>query len=168
MDKRIILTVFAILMAAAFISAAQAQINLTITVTNAGGTSLGNTVPLNTIVYVHAYYADAGTGAPATGVLTVYYNNAPTPTATLYNGIVTSGQTITKTYNLTKTGNYEFTWTCTEAAAGTNGAALQCIIRRGLTSYPLTVLPLPEPGTIAGLIMALSAFGLLAIKKAKH
>jgi hypothetical protein len=168
MNKRIILTVFAILMAAAFISAAQAQINLTITVTDAGGNSLGNTVPINTIVYIHAYYADAGTGAPATGVLAAYYNNASTPTATLYNGQVTSGQTITQTYNLTKTGNYEFRWTCTETTADTNGVALQCVTRRGLTSYPLIVLPVPEPGTIAGLIMALSAFGLLAIKKAKH
>jgi hypothetical protein len=166
MNKRILLTVFTIIAAAAFISAAQAQINLTITITDAGGISLGNTVPINTIVYVHAYYADAGTGAPAAGVLTVYYNGAATPTATLYNGQVASGQTITQTYNLTKTGNYEFRWTCTETIA--NGAALQCITRRGLTSYPLLVLPVPEPGTIAGLIMALSAFGLLAIKKAKH
>lgn len=168
MDKKIILTVFTIIMATMFISSAQAQINLTLTVTDAGGNSLGNTVPINTIVHVHAYYADAGTSAPATGVLAVYYNSASTPTATLYDGQVTSGQTITQTYNLTKTGNYEFRWTCTETTADTNDVALQCVTRRGLTSYPLTVFSTPEPGTIAGLIMALSAFGLLALKKAKR
>lgn len=168
MNKKIILTVFTIIMAAAFISAAQAQINLTLTVTDAGGNSLGSSIPVNTIIYAHAFYSDLTTKASATGVLAVYYNGAATPTATLYNGKITSGQTITETYNLTKTGTYTLKWTCTEGVTDANGAAIQCIIQRGLTSISLQVFPLPEPGTIAGLIMALSAFGLLAAKKAKH
>jgi hypothetical protein len=168
MNKKILLTVFAIIAAAAFISAAQAQINITITVTDAGGHSIGSSIPVNTIIYVHAFYSDIITKASATGVLEVYYNGAATPTATLYNGKITSGQTIIETYNLTKTGTYKLKWTCTEDVTDTNGAAIQCITERGLTSISLTVFEAPEPGTIAGLIMALSAFGLLAAKKAKH
>jgi hypothetical protein len=164
MNKKLVLTALGLMMLATFIGIAKAQINVTLTLTDASNNSIGGTVPAGTIVYVHGFYSNQG--SPADGLMEVYYNNGQT-TETLYSGSVNSGQTITKTYTLTKEGSYEFRWTCT-VEVGTSGFGAQCIIKRGFVTVHIVTLPVPEPGTLAGLIMALSAFGLLAIKKAKR
>jgi hypothetical protein len=179
MNKKIVLAIFGMLIVTALVGAARAQINVTITITDANNNPLGSTVPLGTTVYVHAFYQDIAGGAPASAVLEMDYNGTvPITKTTLYSGTVTSGQTITKSATLTKPGSYAFKWTCTQGAtssslgataSGSKGPSIepQCIIRVGYVTATVNI-PLPEPGTLAGLIMALSAFGLLAVKKAKH
>jgi hypothetical protein len=164
MHKKLVLTALGLMMLATFIGIARAQIDVTITLTDASNTSIGSTVPVGTIVYVHGFYSNQG--SPADGLMEVYYNNGQTK-ETLYSGSVNSGQTITESYTLTKEGSYEFRWTCT-VEVGTSGFGAQCIIKRGFVTVQILTLQVPEPGTLAGLIMALSAFGLLAIKKAKR
>jgi hypothetical protein len=164
MNKKLVLTALGLMMLATFIGIARAQIDVTITLTDASNNSIGGTVPAGTIVYVHGFYSNQG--SPAAGLMEVYYNNGQT-TETLYSGSVNSGQTITESYTLTKEGSYEFRWTCT-VEVSISGFGAQCIIKRGFVTVQIVTLPVPEPGTLAGLIMALSAFGLLAIKKAKR
>lgn len=164
MNKKLVLAALGLIMFATFIGIAKAQINVTLTLTDATNNSISGTVPAGTIVYVHGFYSNQG--SPANGLMEVYYNNGQT-TQTLYSGNVNSGQTITEPYTLTKAGSYEFRWTCTTGIS-TSGLGAQCIIKRGFVTVTIVTLPVPEPATLAGLIMALSAFGLLAIKKAKR
>jgi hypothetical protein len=164
MNKKILFALFGMMMMAVFIGIAKAQINVTVTLTDASNNSISGTVPAGTIVYVHGFYSDQG--SPANGLMEVYYNNGQTK-ETLYSGNVNSGQTITESYTLTKAGSYEFRWTCTVGASA-SALGAQCIIKSGFVTVSIVTLPVPEPGTLAGLMMALSAFGLLAIKKAKH
>jgi hypothetical protein len=169
MNKKLVLTALGLMMLATFIGIAKAQINVTLTLTDESNNSIGGTVPAGTIVHVTGFYSNQG--SPADGLMEVYYNNGQTK-ETLYSGSVNSGQTITKTYTLTEEGSYEFRWTCTVevtlSASGGPSFGAQCIIKRGFVTVHIVTLPVPEPGTLAGLIMALSAFGLLAIKKAKR
>jgi hypothetical protein len=164
MNKKLVLAALGLIMFATFIGIAKAQINVTLTLTDANNNSISGTVPAGTIVYVHGFYSNQG--SPANGLMEVYYNNGQA-TETLYSGNVNSGQTITEPYTLTKQGSYEFRWTCTTGIS-TSGLGAQCIIKRGFVTVRIVTLPVPEPATLAGLIMALSAFGLLAIKKAKR
>jgi hypothetical protein len=167
MKKKLVLAVFGLMMLAAFIGIAKAQINVTLTLTDASSNPLASTVPMNTIVYAHGFYQNLEGGGSASALMEVYYDNGTGTNVitTLYTGSINSGQTITRTYQLTKPGNYEFRWTCTRLAGGFQPF---CNVQRGFVNVRILTLPVPEPGTIAGLIMALSAFGLLAIKKAKH
>lgn len=169
MNKKLVLAALVLVMFATFIGIAKAQINVTLTLTDASNNSISGTVPAGTVVYVHGFYSNQI--SPASGLMEVYYNSGPTG-QTLYSGNVNSGQTITETYTLTKAGSYEFRWTCTVVIGTSGGTAsdigTQCIIKRGFVTVSIVTLPVPEPATLAGLIMALSAFGLLAIKKAKR
>jgi hypothetical protein len=176
MNRKTLLMVFGLLAVTALIGLAKAQINVTITLTDANNNPLGNTVPADTTVYVHAFYQDASTNAPAAAVLEMDYNGTvPTTITTLYSGSVTSGQTITETATLTAPGTYEFKWTCTEDISSSTGASgsagsgfgAQCVTKVGYVTATVSI-PLPEPGTLVGLAMALGAFGVLAIKKAKR
>jgi hypothetical protein len=164
MNKKLVIAALGLVMVAMFVGIAKAQINVTLTLTDAGNNSIKGTVPAGTIVFVHGSYTNQG--SQANGLMEVYYNNGQTK-ETLYSGNVRSGQTITVPFTLTKQGVYEFRWTCT-VGINTSGFGTQCIIRRGLVTVRIVTLPLPEPATLAGVIMALSAFGLLAIKKVKR
>lgn len=174
MKKKIVLATLGLMMFAILIGVARAQINVSITITDAGNNSVPSTVPIGTTVIVHGFYQDASDGASAVALMEVYYDNGSglTSQTTLYSGSVDSGQTITRSTTLTKPGSYEFRWTCTQgvtaSSLGTTGFGAQCVVKRGFITVTLVTLPVPEPGTLAGLIMALSAFGLLAVKKAKR
>jgi hypothetical protein len=179
MRRKIGLAVFGAIMIALVVGIARAQINVTLTLTDENNNPLGSTVSAGTTVYVHAFYQDVGGSTPATAVLVMEYNGTiPATDTTLYNGTITSGQTITESAVLTKPGTYLFTWTCTQgdtitsletsaSRSGSSGIGSQCVVKVGYITATVEV-PLPEPGTIAGLAMALSAFGLIAIKKAKR
>jgi len=173
MNKKIVLALFGLLILAAFAGVAKAQINVTITLTDASNNAIGSTVPIGTTIYAHGFYQDLSTNTPAAAVLEVDYNSTgPTTITTLYSGTVTSGQTITEPYTLTAPGTYLFKWTCTQGAgAGASSDSSfqpQCIIKVGYVTATTVVLPTPEAGPLAGLIMALAAFGLLAYKKGKR
>jgi hypothetical protein len=115
------------------------------------------------MAYINCTYEDLSGSASATGVMKVYHNNVSKET--LYNGIVADGETITKTYLMSEPGTYEFRWDCTKITAA--GYSIQCVTERALVRAQV-MLVVPEAGTIAGLVMALSAFGLLAIKRTKR
>ncbi|MGA3193100.1 MAG: PEP-CTERM sorting domain-containing protein [Candidatus Bathyarchaeia archaeon] len=174
MKKKILLATLGLMISAILIGVARAQINVTITLTDAGNNSIPSTVPIGTTVYVHGFYQDISDGASAKALMEVYYDNGSglTSKTTLYSGSIDSGQTITRSTTLTQPGSYEFRWTCTQIviadSLGNTGFGTQCVVKRGFITVTLVTLPVPEPGTFAGLIMALSAFGLLAVKKAKR
>lgn len=169
MNKKImpiLLAVVAIVAVVAFalVGTAKAQIAVSIDVKDSGGNSIVNsTVPINTMAYVYCTYEDKGGSVSATGVMKVYHNNVSKET--LYNGIVADGETITRTYLMSELGTYEFRWDCTKLTAG--GYSIQCVADRALIKAQV-LLVVPEAGTIAGLVMALSAFGLLAIRRTKR
>lgn len=164
MNKKIML---AVLIAVAFtliIGTAKAQIAVSIRVEDSGGNSIvESTVPVNTVAYVYCTYEDKSGSVSATGIMKVYHDGIYKET--LYNGVVTDGQTIMKTYKMTVPGTYEFKWDVTKATAG--GYSISCTTERAVVKARV-MLVVPEPGTIAGLAMALSAFGLLAIRKIRQ
>jgi hypothetical protein len=165
MSKRSLAFLFALIVFALLVGAARAQISVTIQVKDSNGNNIsGGTVPINTVAYVTGGYSDlSGTAAPASAVMEVYFNGQLK--STLFSGQVSSGGTVTKQYQMTTVGTYEFRWTCTKAA--TAGITSQCITERGMVTATVGLV-VPEPATIAGLMMALSAFGLLAFKRMKR
>jgi hypothetical protein len=179
MNRKIVLVIFGMLIVTALVGIVRAQINVTLTLTDASNNPLGSTAPLGTTVYVHASYQDVAGGTPASAVLEMDYNGTvPITKTTLYSGTVISGQTITESATLTEPGSYAFKWTCTQGATSSSlgataggsessGIEPQCIIRVGYVTATVYI-PLPEPGTLVGLIMALSAFGFWAVKKTKR
>ena len=169
MNKKILITVLGVVVLSMIIGTAKAQLSVSIDLKDSGGNSIKDTiVHVNTIAYVYGGYEDLSGSVPATGVMDVYYNNGSgilVHKQTLYNGPVNDGETIMRTYKMTQPGSYEFRWTCTKATS--SGISVQCTSERALIKARVT-LTVPEPGTIAGLIMALSAFGLLAIRRTKQ
>ena len=169
MNKKILIAVLGVIVLSMIIGTAKAQISVSIDLKDSGGNSIKDTtVNVNTVAYVYGGYEDLSGSVPATGVMDVYYNNGSgilVHRQTLYNGPVNDGETIIRTYQMTEPGSYEFRWACTKLAA--SGISVQCVSERALIKAHVT-LTVPEPGTIAGLIMALSAFGLLAIRKTKQ
>jgi hypothetical protein len=153
---------------AALAGTAKAQIAIAIELKDSHGNNIVNsTVPINTVAYVYGYYEDKSGSVAATGVMDVYYDAGSgvlVHKQTLYNGPVNDGETIMRTYKMTEPGSYEFKWVCTKLA--TSGISVQCVSERALIKAHVTLI-VPEPGTITGLIMALSAFGLLAIRRTK-
>lgn len=167
-NKRLTLTL-TLFTLAVIIGIAQAQIHATIEVKDTNGNTIdGQTVPIGTTVTVTATYTDEQ-GAPAQAVMQVYYNGTgPATNETLFTGTIASGSTTTKTYQLTKLGTYEFRWTVTKQLAFTTPQTTDnayCIQQRALARTTVNAFSTPEPATIAGLIMALSALGLVAIKR---
>jgi len=125
----------------------------------------GGTVLLNTVAYVYGTYEDFDGNAPASGLMIVYYDDGSgwEYRVTLFDGAVNDGQTIERTYTMTEHGYYQFRWRCTKEAAGTSGISILCTQEVAM-ALALTFV-IPEPGTLAGLITALSAFGLLALRR---
>lgn len=168
MSKKILITILALVMFAAIIGIAKAQLEVQIEVKDSNGNNIdGETVFPNTVAYVNGTYKDLKGDAPASALMQVYYdNNLSTPDwqlrKTLFNDTVNNGQSIERNYTMTELGYYQFRWTCTKES-GTSEISTLCIEQRGQISA--LVLSVPEPGTLAGLIMALSAFGLLAVKR---
>jgi hypothetical protein len=163
MNKKLLVALIALATFAMFISVAKAQITCTIEVKDVNGNTIsGGTVPINTVAYVYGHYTDLDGTSPAQAAIDVYYNDGTglKYQATIFSGTVQDGQTAQGTYTMSKLGTYEFRFTC--QSGGATGL-LQCgEIAQARTSIQLVV---PEPATIAALIMALSAFGFLAYRK---
>jgi hypothetical protein len=165
MLKKTLVLLFALIVFALLVGVAKAQIAVTIQVKDSQGNNIdGGTVNLNTMAYVTGSYSDlSGSNAPASAVLEVYFNGQLQ--STLYSGSISSGGSVTEHYLMTTVGTYEFTWTCTDAAS--TGATAQCITERGMVTATVQLV-VPEPASIAGLLMGLSALGLLAVKRTRH
>jgi hypothetical protein len=163
MNKKLLISLIALASLAMLVSTAKAQITCTIQVKDVNGNTIsGGTVPMNTVAYVYGNYSDLDGTASAQAWIDVYYDNGTglVYQTTIFNGTVQDGQTAQGTYTLSKLGSYEFRFTC--QADGATGL-LQCGERtQARTTIQLVV---PEPATIATLIMALSAFGFLAYRK---
>jgi hypothetical protein len=160
--KRTLVFLFALIVFAMIVGTVRAQITVAIQVKDSNGNNInGGTVPLNTEAYVTGSYSDlSGAGSPASAVMEVYLNGQLQ--STLYSGPISSGGSVTEQYLMTTVGTYEFTWTCTDAASGAIKA--QCITETGMVTATVQLV-VPEPAPIAGLLMGLSAFGLLAVKR---
>jgi hypothetical protein len=168
MNRKMLIAIIALAMFAALIAAANAQITATITVKDASNNIIsGGTVHLGTVAYVSGNYLDLHGSSPASGQIDVYFNDGSglVYKATIWSGNLNDGQTATAPpYAMNELGTYEFRFTCQAGTAETL-AILRCDERvQARTTIQLTV---PEPGTLAGLAMALSAFGFLAVRKAR-
>jgi len=168
MSKKILFVILALVMFAAIIGIAKAQLEVQIEVKDSNGNNIdGETVLPNTVAYVNGTYKDLEGDAPASALMQVYYDDdLSTPDwqfrETLFNDTVTNGQSIERNYTMTELGYYQFRWRCAKDS-GTSEMSIRCV---GEVGFDLAlVLTIPEPGTLAGLIMALSAFGLLAVKR---
>jgi hypothetical protein len=161
MKRKILVSIAAFVTLAIMMSVAKAQITASIQVNGSYGNKLNQeTVPINSAVHVSGHYEDLISNQVAQGVMDVYFNDGTglKYKATIWSGTIEDGETVTSTaYTLTQMGTYEFRWTVKL------GDATQCTER----AQARTVIQLvtPEPGTIAGLAMALSAFGFMALKK---
>jgi hypothetical protein len=165
MNKKLLVGLIALATLAILVSTVKAQITCTIVVKDKNGNALGGTVPVNTVAYAYGHYEDLAGSAPAQAWMEVYYDSGTglVYETTIYAGTVLDGQTVQGTpYTLSKLGTYEFRFTC--QAGGTTGM-LQCGERaQARTTIQLSA---PEPGTIAALLMALSALGFLAYRKTR-
>lgn len=168
MNKKILITILALIMFAAIIGIAKAQLEVQIEVKDSNGNSIdGETVFPNTVAYVNGTYKDLKGDAPASALMQVYYDDdLSTPDwklkETLFNDTVKNGQNIERNYTMTELGYYQFRWRCTKES-GASELSILCVGEVGFKSA--LVHAVPEPGTLAGLITALSAFGLLAVKR---
>jgi hypothetical protein len=163
MNKKLLVSLIALATLAILVSTAKAQITCTIEVRDVNGKIIsGGTVPINTVAYIYGNYTDLDGTAPAQAWIDVYYDNGTglAYETTIFDGIVQDGHTAQGTYTLSKLGTYEFRFTC--QADGATGM-LQC----GERVQARICLVVPEPATIASLIMALSAFGFLAYRKTR-
>ena len=164
MNRKMLIAIIALAIFAALTATANAQITATITVKDASNNVIsGGTVHLGTVAYVSGRYLDLHGSSPASGQIDVYFNDAFK--ATIWTGNLNDGQTATAPpYAMNELGTYEFRFTCQVGTIETL-AILRCTERvQARTTIQMVV---PEPGTLAGLAMALSAFGFLAVKKAR-
>jgi len=163
MNKKMLISIVAFAMLATVIGIAKAQITATITVKDSEGHTInGGTVHINTVAYVYGHYEDLAGNLPASGHIYVYFNGAFR--ATIWTGNLADGETVSGTYTMNELGSYKFIFTCQIGTTGTLGI-LRCD-ERALVSTTIQLV-VPEPGTLAGLAMALAAFGFLAAKKAR-
>lgn len=162
MKPKMLILLLVAAMVAVTASTAKAQLDPSIVVKDTNGNVLtGATVHLNTVVIMYCDYVDP-TIPSSTGYIDVFLDQGSgfNYLGNLWTGPVNSGQTIqSPQYTLTQMGTYKFAWT------------VQGVQTRGgpcpETAQVSTTLRLvvPEPGTIAGLAMALSALGFLAVRR---
>ena len=162
MKPNVLILILAATLVAVTVSAAKAQIDPSIVVKDLSNNVLnGQTVRLNTKVIIYCEYVDAKY-ASSTGYVDVFLDQGSgfNYLGNIWTGPVNSGQTIqSPQYTLSQMGKYKFTWSV--QALQTHGGPCP------ETAQVATTLRLvvPEPATLAGLAMGLSAFGLLAIKR---
>jgi len=168
MNKKILIAILALVMFAAIIGIAKAQLEVQIEVKDFNGNNIdGETVFPNTVAYLNGTYKDLKGDAPASALMQVYYDDDLSTLdwqfrETLFNDTVNDGQSIERNYTMTELGYYQFRWRCAKES-GTSEMSILCVQEVGIDLGLTTVIP--EPGTLAGLIMALSAFGVLAVKR---
>jgi len=162
MKPNVVILILVAVLIAVTASAAKAQIDPSIEVKDLSNNVLnGQTVNLNTIVVIYCEYIDA-THPTSTGYIDVFLDQGSgfNYLGNIWTGPVNSGQFIqSPNYTLSQMGTYKFTWSV--QALQTNGGPCPETAQVGTTLR----LVVPEPATIAGLAMGLSAFGLLALKK---
>jgi hypothetical protein len=168
MNKKTLIPIFTLAILAASIATANAKIACSIQVKDINGNNIsGGTVNINTVAYVSGHYEDQDGNSPANAVMEVYYNDGTglKLEATLFTGNINDGDTITGTpFTLSKLGQYEFRWSCQKGTPGTPDGTSCSERTQARTTIQLVV---PEPATIVGLLMALSAFGILAFKRTR-
>jgi len=170
MNKKIAIAILASVMFLAIIGTAKATIEASIQVKDSGGNSIGGeTVPLPTVAYVYGTYKDLDGNAPASATMQVYYDDDPTTgagwqyRATLFTGTVNDEQTIESTYVMTEVGCYQFRWRCVKESSGSSDE-MSILCTQEVALALAQVFAVPEPGTLAGLLMGLSAFGFLGVR----
>jgi len=109
------LLLFSILLAVSVISvSADISASLGIVDKSTGTEISGEIVRVGVTAEAAGYYKDPTHGLNATANMTVLFKGPSDPAyvadATLFTGIVTSGSTTIRDYNLTKVGTYKFKW----------------------------------------------------------
>jgi hypothetical protein len=165
MNKKIFISILGLLMLVATVGTAKAQIIATVEVRDSGNFIINDqTVPLGTIAFAYGYYEDQIGNQPATATMQVYFSIDDVNyvfKATIFSGTVNDGETkFAGTYTMDELGFYQFRWTC-EIQGGGQWCQETAQARTKIQLF------IPEPATIAGLLIALSAFGLLAFKKTR-
>ena len=147
-----------IITALAFINAANAEIETSLTVRDANGNNIeGQQVPVNTVATVTAYYEDShpGNNKPS-AVLTVWFktqeNGIYSQEEVLFDDEINNDETITRTYEFKKVGYFQFTW-----AVLNKWDSATVSVRVG----PV----LSEPAAIAALGLSLAAIGAVLYRK---
>jgi hypothetical protein len=162
MKSNVLILILVVTLVAATAIAVKAQIDPTIEVRDLSNNVLnGQTVNLNKIVIIHCEYIDAAHPS-STGYIDVFLDQGSgfNYLGNLWTGPVNSGQWIqSPQYTLSQMGTYKFTWSV--QALQTNGGPCSETAQVGTTLR----LVVPEPATLAGLVMALSAFGFLAVRR---
>lgn len=171
MNRRIVIAVLGLVIVSTLIGIAHAQIKASITAKDSNGNVIsGGTVPINTVAYVYGYYEDLIASSPTTALMEVYYDDGTgwKYKAILFSGSVGDGETIVRTYTMTQLGYYEFRWTCETVRTSETGSTVGtfCTQERALARTTVQLV-IPEPATIAGLAIALAAFGFLAVKRTR-
>jgi hypothetical protein len=131
-----------------------------------GNDVAGKTVPVNTIVNLYGYYEDLSGTSQAEAKMDVYFDpngSGFNYKGTLFSDVVNDGDTVIKPYTLTELGTYEFRWTCTKSDPGSSSGTF-CSVERA-QARTIIQLVVPEPGTMAIVVMALSTVSFLAIKR---
>jgi hypothetical protein len=165
MNKKIFIPMLGLLMLIAIVGTAKADIKVSVEIRDSGGNLINEqTVPIGTTAHAYGYYEDTSGTKSATATMQVYFstdgiNFVLAPGGKIFSGTVIDEENKSAgTYAMTELGFYEFRWTCEIQ----NGGIWCPPAGQVRTKIQLFV---PEPATIAGLLMALSAFGLLAFKK---
>jgi ketol-acid reductoisomerase len=165
MNKKIFIPILGLLMLVAIVGTAKAQIIASVKIRDSSNDLLNEqTVLIGTTAYAYGYYEDQIGNKPATAKMEVYYSMdgvSFTKKAEIFSGTVNDGETKSAgTYTMNELGFYQFRWTC-EIQDGEFWCQETAQARTKIQ------LVIPEPATIVGLLMALSAFGLLAFKKTR-
>jgi hypothetical protein len=162
MKAKILTLLLVLAIVALSAGAARAQLNPTIEVRDLSNNVLnGQTVNLNKIVIIYCGYTDP-TMPSCTGYIHAWLDQGSgfTLLETVWTGPVNSGQLIqSPQYTLSQIGTYKFTWTV--QGPQIPGAPCPVAVQINTTIR----LQVPEPATLAGLAMGLSAFGFLAVKR---
>jgi hypothetical protein len=165
MNKKIFIPILGLVMFSLMVGSAKAQVAVSVEIRDASNYILnGQTVLINTVAYAYGHYEDTIGNAQATAKMEVYYSTdgvSYVQKAVIFNGIINDGETkLAGTYTMNELGYYQFRWTCQII-----GASTWC--QETAQARTKITLITPEPGTIAGLLMGLIAFGLLAFKKTR-
>ena len=163
MKPNVLILILVAALVAVTASATKAQIDPSIEVKNYFTNNVlnGQTVNLNTIVVIYSEYIDAAHPS-STGYIDVFLDQGSgfNYLGNIWTGPVNSGQTIqSPNYTLSQVGTYKFTWSV--QALQTKGGPCPETAQVGTTLR----LVVPEPATVAGLAMGLSALGFLAVKR---
>jgi len=145
------------------VGTAKAQIIATVTIKDSSNNIINDqTVLIGTTAYAYGYYEDKTGSKSATCTMQVYFSTDGSSfvlKATIFSGTVDDEENKPAgTYTMNELGFYQFRWTCEIQDGG-----IWC--HETAQARTKIQLIIPEPATIAGLLMALSAFGLLALKK---